>query len=358
MPSNALKVGLIGAGNVSLHHLRAYQQFPERLHLVAICDIHEQTAREKASVLGVEYIYTNPLEMLKKANIDAVDICTPHHLHASLAIAAAKAGKHILIEKPMASSIEQCHAMVEVARQVGVTLMVAQQQRFEPSYRSVHRIIQAGDLGKIYAARIDAMQNLRSFLPEGHWLYDGKLAGGGIVISLAVHGIDLLRYLVGEVTRVTAICKTMRSEFLNGAEDFACAIFEFENGAIGEMFATYSGFRIPWSESFMIFGNDGCIHTIPPFGVARGPALIATKASCIIEGEWNDQFHDFILVKPDYEELPTDDCTVNELLHFAECCQTGRIPISSGWDNLSTMNVVFGMYESARTKQPVEIAPL
>jgi len=294
--------------------------------------------------------------MLAEANIDAVDICTPHDLHAPLSIAAAQAGKHVLVEKPMATTLQDCYAMVQAADQTQVTLMVAQHQRYEPSYRGAHRLIQAGRLGKIYAARIDAMQNLRSFFPEGHWYYDGKRAGGGVVISVAIHGIDLMRYLIGEIILIRAVCKTVQTEFTNGAEDFACAMFEFENGAIGEMFATYSGFRMPWSESFTIFGNDGTIHSIPPSGIARGPASVAVRTSGTIIKAWNDQFRDFVPVEPDYEGLPSDDYGVNQLLHFAECCGTGREPITSGRDNLGTMKVIFGIYESARTGQPVELA--
>src|SRR5262249_36325516 len=148
-----------------------------------------------------------------------------------------------------------------------------------PNYRGVRRIISCDGIGSICAVRFDVMQNMLLFLPTDHWLYDGKQAGGGIVISVAVHRIDLLRYLLGEITQVSAKCQTINPAFINGAEDYATALLEFENGAIGEMFATYSGFRMPWSEGFMIFGTNGTIHAMPQHGSYQGPAMLANQDS-------------------------------------------------------------------------------
>ncbi|MDQ4077775.1 MAG: Gfo/Idh/MocA family oxidoreductase [Chloroflexota bacterium] len=353
-----LRVGLIGAGGISRAHARAYRDFPERVQLVSICDIDPVIAEQRARDTNVESIYSDPFQMLNEAAIDAVDICTPHDQHAPLAIAAAQAGKHVLVEKPMACSLEECRAMVAAAEQAGVTLMVAQHERYIPSYRGAQRAIQAGELGPIRAVRIDAMQNLLAFLPRGHWLYDGERAGGGIVISVAVHRIDLVRYLVGNVGRVMGVCRTMRPEFVNGAEDFACATLEFENGAIGELFATYSGYRMPWGQQFMIFGDDGTVHAVPPSGEYDGPALIASRERGQESTAWNEQFGGFVPIEPDRTGLPTDNGFVNEILHFAECCQQDVEPLTSGRDNLDTMKVIFGIYQSARTGQPVDLVAL
>lgn len=356
--SNALRVGLIGAGGISGAHLRAYQQFPDKVELVAVCDIHESAARKRASEAQVEAIYTDPDKMLREAALDAVDICTIHDQHAPLAIAAAEAGKHVLVEKPMACSMQECRAMVDAAEKAGVTLMVAQDQRYRPSYQGVKRLIDEGELGRIQAVRFDSMQNLLAFLSPGHWLYDGKRAGGGIVISVSVHRIDLMRYLIGDIRSVTGHTRVTRPEFINGAEDFAVATFEFENGALGETFATYSGYRMPWSEMFMIFGEEGAVHAVPEQGESAGPALVAAShwGSQVDENGWNKQFRGFVPVEAMQEGLPTEDGKINEILHFAECCRTGKEPLSSGKDNLGTMKAIFGIYESAKTGRIVQLA--
>ena len=298
--------------------------------------------------------------VLANNDVDAVDLCLPHHLHAEVAIAAAQAGKHVLVEKPMACSLEQCRAMVTAAAQAGVILMVAQVQRYTPSYRGVRRLVASGELGPIRAVRFDSMQNLQ--LGPEHWLYDGALAGGGIVISVSVHRIDLVRYFVGDVRRVTAICRPGELPFHNGAETYATATLEFANGAIGEHFATYSGFRMPYSESFMLFGDDGAVHALPEPGHSQGPAFYASRQHDGLAADtprWERQFTGFLPVEPDRQNLPSDDGFTNEIAHFVACCRSGEEPLSSGRDNLGTMAVIFAIYESARQGgRPVDVVPV
>lgn len=352
-----LRVGLIGCGGIATAHATAYKRLgPDVATVVATADVVEELAERRAAELGAQHWSSDYRAVLTNPAVDAVDICLPHHLHAEVTIAAAQAGKHILVEKPMAISMGECQAMVTAAEQAGVTLMVAQVQRYEPSYRGVRRLIETGEFGQIRAVRFDSMQNLHAILPPGHWLYDGALAGGGIVISVSVHRIDLMRYLVGDVERVTALCRPGDPPYKNGAEDYASAILQFTNGAVGEHFATYSGFRMPYSESFMIFGDDGAVHALPELGTSRGPAFYATRrhdgAPEKVQG-WARMFTGFLPVEPDREGLLTDDGFTNEIAHFAECCRSGEPSLSSGRDNLGTMAVIFGIYESTRQGCPV-----
>lgn len=353
-----LKIGVIGAGGISRAHARAYGRFPKRLRLAAVCDVQEEAATRFAQEAGIDAVYTDAEQMLDHANIDAVDICTSHDQHAPLTIAAARAGKHVLVEKPMACAMQECRDMVQAAQESSVTLMVGQHLRYNPGYWAARQAIRDGELGTIRAVRLDAMQNLPAFRPPGHWLYDGERAGGGIVISVAVHRIDLARYFLGDAKRVTAICRTTQSEFINGAEDYACATIEFENGALGEMFATYSGFRSPYGEQVTIFGDTGALHTLQ-MGEERGPAVIASrKRGTTSGGGFAQQYSGFVPLEPDHSSWPDKDPMVNEMLHFVECCREKENPISSGRDNLDTMKIVFGIYESARTGKPVDLETL
>jgi predicted dehydrogenase len=353
----ALRVGLIGTGGIARAHLRAYRQYPQQVRLKAVCDVQAEAVGRFAQEAGGEVqVYTDPEVMLKDAPIDAVDICTVHNTHAPLAIMAADAGKHILVEKPMACSWQECVEMVHAAERAGVQLMVAQCQRYMPGFRGVKRVLESGELGNLHALRFDAMQNMLAFLPPGHWLYDGERAGGGVVISVAVHKIDLLRYLIGEVKRVSAVCRTQHPAFINGAEDYAIATLEFETseGAVlGEMFATYSGFRLPWSEQFMIFGEQGAIYMVPPLSGHDRTMVASIRRSPSVSG-WETQFSGFEAIEPEMEGLAGPDNFINEILHFAECCASGKEPLTSGRDNLNTMRIVFGIYESAHTGQAVE----
>jgi predicted dehydrogenase len=351
-------VGLIGAGNIASHHLPAYLEHPDRVKLAAVCDLDEAAARRRAAEGGVERVYTDAGRMLREAAIDAVDICTIHDQHAPLALAAIEAGKHVLIEKPFACSLAECRAIVTAGERAGVTVMVAQNQRFLRSYRAAKAVLDSGELGTIRGVRFDSMQCWPALLAPGHWQFDAERAGGGVVICVAVHRIDLMRYLVGEVRRVTAVCRTTRPEFVNGAEDYALATLEFENGALGEMFATVSAFRMPWSEQFMIFGDQGAMHAAPAPGNIRGPAVVASDARSPACGGWFEQVEGFEPIEVQQDGLPSESGQVNEILHFADCCRTGEEPISSGRDNLGTMKIVFAIYESSARNAPVELADL
>ena len=360
--SPRLRVALIGCGGISGAHAHAYRTLgPDVARVMACADSTLPLAERRATELGAPFVTDDYRAAIHRSDVDAVDICLPHHLHAEVALAALAAGKHVLVEKPMACSLAECRAMVDGATRAGRTLMVAQCQRYMPSYRGVRRLVTEGALGPVRAVRFDSMQNAPAFLHPDHWLFDSRLAGGGIVISVSVHRIDLVRYFVGDVRRVQALTRPGASPYRNGAEDYAAAVLEFENGAIGEHFATYSGFRMPYSEMFMLFGDRGAVHALPPAGSSMGPALYATadRDDAATRGsDWNAQFNGFLPVPPDQGDLPTGDGFANEIAHFAECCRSGAEPLSSGRDNLGTMKVIFGIYRAAETGAWVDLNAL
>ena len=141
-----LKVGVVGTGGISRRHMDAYLRHPDRVRLTAAWDIVEPLAREYASKTSVDAVYTDYADMLRHADIDAVDICTGHRQHAEQAIAAAEAGKHVLTEKAMAHTLDGCRGMIDAADKAGVTLMVAQHLRYSPEARAAKRCIDEGRL--------------------------------------------------------------------------------------------------------------------------------------------------------------------------------------------------------------------
>ncbi|MEI8121608.1 MAG: Gfo/Idh/MocA family oxidoreductase [bacterium] len=357
---NALRLGLIGSGNIAGAHLKAAPHVPQWAQFVAIASPHEANRQRQSARFNIARSYADPAELLAAPDIEGVVICTPHDTHAELARRCCAAGKHVLVEKPMACSLAECDAMIAAAQAAGTTLMVAQCQRFDPAYRGLKRILDAGELGPVRAVRIDAMQNAAAFVPPDHWYLDARRAGGGIVISVAIHKLDLVRYLIGDVVRVTAACRTISPLFRHGAEDYAVATLEFANGAVGQLFATWSAFRLPYSENLMIFGDDGAVHALPPGETQMGPALVASRQRTppAVPG-FAGQFGGFTPVESDGTGLPAADPFANQLAHFVECCRTGAEPLSGGNDNRKTMAVVFAIYESAHTglPAPVKILP-
>ena len=360
-----LKVGLVGTGGSwrlegtgghSNSHLPAYLEHPDRVQLTAVCDIVEPLAQGFAKKAGVEAVYTDFDKMLREADIDAVDNCTGHPQHAPLTIAAAEAGKHILVEKPMAISVQECRDMIAAADKAGVTLMVGQNLRYTPNAAAVKRFIDEGNLGDIQVART---HHISGGAPER--FIDGK-TGGGILQVQQVHHIDLLRYYVGNVKRVTGVCKTVGTLMVNGAEDLVVANFEFENGALGDLFGSWTTSLAPegrFGASYMVFGSNGTIHSTPasmPEHEQFGTIMFALV----------DEEHDLQRgQQPPFEpidtsgtDLPTANGSVNEILHFEECIRTGREPISSGRDNIGTIKIIHGIFESSRTGKPVDLDDL
>lgn len=359
-----LKVGLIGTGSISRLHLQAYNQFPDRVKLNAVCDISEEAVNQFAEQAGLATVYTDAAEMLKKADIDAVDICAIHDQHAPLAIAAAAAGKHVLLEKPMATTMQDCYKIVEATDKAGITFMVAQQLRFLPSYARVQQLIQEGELGRIWSVRSDNWTpgfRSRTSSPRADWWgLDGKRAGGGALPMFATHHIDLFRYFIGDIKKVWGKVWTDHPLFTNGADDRAVATLEFENGAVGHLSTSYSSLG-PHSHQFIVFGDEGTIYTAAtpgsnPIAQHQSPAMVSSiKRDKDAEP---GQFAGFVPVveatgEPDYS-LPY----VNQILYFAGCCQKGKEPLTSGKDNLGTMKAIFGIYESSRTGKTIDLANL
>ena len=357
-----LKVGLIGTGRMGRAHLPAYQQFPDKVRLTAVCDIYEDVAQQYAKDAGVDKVYTDATKMLSEADIDAVDICTIHDQHLPHVVAAAEAGKHVLLEKAMGRTMDECRQMLEATNTAGVTFMVAQDIRYTPNSQAVKRLIQEGELGTIQAARCDSIINSKMSDPPGHWMNDGERAGGGVLITLTIHMIDLLRYFIGDVRRVSGVCKSVWPAMVNGAEDYACATLEFENGAIGTAFAIFTVSRSPVAIQYQIFGEDGALYTGPPtletIMQQVGPPMVSSPKRDEPGVEPVNRYGNFVQLEPLSEGLVGDNPFTNEILHFAECCRTGKEPISSGRDNLGTIKTILGIYESNRTGKTVDLATL
>ena len=379
-----MKVGLIGTGGISNRHMIPYLDRPDRVRLTAVCDVVESLAQEYAKKAGVEAIYLDFEEMLREADIDAVDICTGHSSHAPLAIAAAKAGKHVIVEKAMAHTLQGCKDMLEAADKAGVTLMVAQHLRYSPEARAVKRFIDEGNLGEIRAARTHTLGGGGGDRRPNDWMKDGK-AGGGVMLVQSVHHLDLLRFYVGNVKRVMGLSRSIQPNFLNDADDLVAATLEFENGAVGDLLASWSTPVSPEGMSYMIFGSEGTVHSTPPtieqsleapvrqFGTimysVRDEEQEKEQASAMASGPLRRPLTrerlETMMRRPTFEPMPTndtglpsDDYFTNEILHFEECCRTGKEPISSGRDNLETMKIIFGIFESSRTGKVMDLADL
>jgi len=232
--------------------------------------------------------------------------------------------------------------------------MVGQDLRYLPHSRAIKKVIEAGDLGPVRVTRCASIKNDPYGFPAGDWLLDGQKAGGGILISVTSHQIDLMRYFIGEVKSVSGICRTAHAEYINGAEEYISASLEFACGAIGDVLGIYSPVRSPLALQYMLIGDEGTIYSSPAAAEQAihqfGPGMISTrKTDGLTAGGQALNYGNFKPLEPVYEGLACEDPFANEILHFAECCRTGKEPLTSGRDNLNTLKVVCGIYEAAKT---------
>ena len=381
--SNPLKVGIVGAGGITRAHLPAYLERPDRVQLNAVCDLVEPLAQELAKKAGIDAVYLDIQEMLRDADIEAVDICTTHNSHAPLAIAAAEAGKHVVVEKPMAISVQECRDMIAAADKAGTTLMVAQHLRYAPEARAAKRLLDEGKLGTIEAVRTElfggGMRGRRRRRRQGErWMQDARRSGGGMMMSEQVHHIDLLRYYAGNVKRVNGVCKSLQEHMVHGAEDLVSATLEFESGAVGEVWAKGNAI-VPHGRTYTIFGNQGVFYASTPTKEQReveisgatpfrhfGHIMVALNEDLPdLDPSNMEDRRKMYFAEPPFKVLDTSDIDlpspnyfINEILHFADCCQSGAEPISSGRDNIGTMKIIMGIYESSRTGGPVDLDDL
>ena len=253
-----LRVGIIGAGGIAGLHAEAYSQMPETVAVTAVSDINGQAAEALSGKLGA-----TPHEdyhAMLATDVDAVDICLPHHLHADAAIAAAQAGKHILCEKPLCTTPEESARVRQAVREAGVTLMCAHNQLFLPAVVAAKQILASGELGDVYEVRTNDAFRTDMTAESAGWRATAATSGGGELIDTGYHpSYLLLHFAGGQPAQVTAMLANHRLGFLD-AEDSAQVLVRFDNGVVGNI-ATSWAYQPPSdTERFAVFGSNGSLR--------------------------------------------------------------------------------------------------
>ncbi|MFE4707114.1 Gfo/Idh/MocA family protein [Peribacillus simplex] len=228
-----LKMGIIGAGGIAQkRHIPAFQKFQDKVVLYAIQDIDEMKAREVAREFHIEKVFTNYEEMF--AEVDAVTIATPNKFHAEISIAALQAGVHVLCEKPMAITTEECLAITEAANISGKVLSTAYHYRFMKEAQAAKKMIQAGEIGEPYVARVQAIR--RRKVPGWGVFTSKELQGGGSVIDYGCHLLDLALWLMDDPEPIEIVGSTYNYvskgvDQVNLWGNFDASVFEVDDHA-------------------------------------------------------------------------------------------------------------------------------
>ena len=276
-----IRFGIVGFGLHAARRLMPGFKLAQNCKVMALSRRDPQKAREAAEQYSIPHVFSSTEELCRCPEVDAVLVTTPDVCHCSDVLAAVRAGKPVLCEKPMAMNAEECRQMVEAARKAGVLLGVAQIFRFEESTARLRERIAAGDIGQVVFARSEFC-----YLGTGHgrtWLYDPAIAAGGPIADVGVHCIDVLRYILqDEPGRVSA--RGHRDEGSGGVEAAAILTMEFQRGTLATVLvSTRAQYRTPLE----FVGSEGALRADdglrvdPPVSLElwREGKLVATEAA-------------------------------------------------------------------------------
>lgn len=343
-----VRVGFLGAGNIAEAHLSAMGPDVD-VEAVAIADVNETLASERASKHGIPNVYTDYRKLLENPNVDAVVVGLPNFLHAPVSIEAMQAGKDVLCEKPMAIDVDDATKMVETANSTGRTLMVAQNYRYQPEMRALKNLIEQGRLGDIYLVKVGWFR--RKGIPGwGSWFTQKEKSGGGCLIDIGVHMLDVAWYLMGSPKPLTVSGSTFsafgpQKRGLGGwgyrdesgffdVDDAASAFLRFEGASALTLDVSWA-LNQPDRMWLEVMGDRAGATALD------GPLTIYEE----VDGETRQW-------QPEVEQY---DGRKELLNHFAHCCRTKERPISPAEDGLEMTRMLTGIYRSSDQSEEIAL---
>ena len=343
-----IKAGIIGCGNIARHrHVPEYAANPNT-EIAGYCDWNRDRAQELAAKYGGR-VYESVDELLADPSIDVVSVCVANTQHAEVTIKALNAGKHVLCEKPMAVSVEECEAMVKAADENHRTLMIGQNQRLTHGHQKARQLIREGAIGRVLTFRTtfghEGPENW-SIMKNNTWFFDRKQSAMGAVADLGVHKTDLIQYILDDyVEEVKSVVATLDKKDPDGnpisVDDNAISIYRMRSGAIGTMTASWTYYGAAEDNNTVIYGTEGVLHIYdhPDYTLyiqKRNGERIYYEMDKLITNEL--QFSSGVI-----------DEFVSAILEGRESCISGR-------DVMIAMKAVFASVKSSETGETVRIS--
>ncbi len=327
-----VKIGMIGCGMIAQRaHLPAFAEC-ENVAIMALCDINKKTLKAVGAKYSSSALYTDYKQLLKEACVDAVSIATPNYLHAPMTIAAARVKKHVLVEKPMATTMKELDRMVAAAKNNGVILMVEQPRRFQPAFQIARKIMASGMLGKLYSIRGRLGHGgPEKWSPTGKWFFRRRQAGGGTGLDLGIHVLDTIRFIVErpvvEVMGMTAQVAKKNTD----VEDNMVVILRFADGALGQVEAAWT--QLPPGDCYDVYCEKGNLF------IVKGKVTVKLNSPA---GSFQPQV-------PDKSEYG------NPYQYFADCVERGEKPFIDGAEGAKSTEVILAAFLSQKTGKRVKL---
>ena len=233
-----IRIAIVGAGAIADTHIQSYRKFGDRCEVVAVADLYPEKAAEKVARHGLAArVFAAHDELLAGAAFDAVSICLPPFAHADAAVALLRAGRHVLVEKPMAGSVEECDRMLAAAADGGALLSVVAQNRFKTPVMRLKSLLDAGAIGRVLHGQADSFWWRGSNYYDLWWRGTWDKEGGGCTMNHAVHQIDQFHWLMGMPDEVRALTLNLAHEN-SEVEDFSTAVLRYDDGRVGQITAS------------------------------------------------------------------------------------------------------------------------
>jgi len=344
---NPLRVALVGCGEIGMANARAIDQAPGAT-LALVADVNGQAAADLAGRYGVRHL-ADPEQALHQADVDAVFLCVPHYLHAPLSIAAVRAGKHVMVEKPIATNSDDARRIIAEASSAKVLLSVCFCSRYESHIQKAGELIRAGALGEIISTKITyEEEKSAAYWAGGHtgrvqsnWRGRLKESGGGVLIMNICHYLDQMQHLTGlEPCQISAEFGTLGTAAEVEVEDLISMTYRYRNGAIGTVLASTCA-RGGGGRDMRIVGREGQI-------VLQSPCRFYSTRE--INGLPPRRWHPF-------GKLPEVDERTRYVDRFAQAVRNGWAPDICGEDGLAVQQLIDAAYEAGRQRGPVMLSP-
>jgi len=344
------RVALLGTGFIAEIHLESYRRFVPEAEVVAVFSRSAERATTFAAAHGIPKASTNLDDIVKESECDVVDVCLPNVLHHRAVVAAAAARKHVIIEKPIAMTLEEADEMIAACRSAGVQLMYAEELCFAPKYERVRTLVNEGAVGTIFQMR----QCEKHSGPHSDWFYDPAQSGGGVLMDMGCHGMAWFRWMLGGRPRVLSVYAHLQGNLIHGDRQTRCeensvCLVEFEGGAIGVVENSWSKHG-GMDDRAEVYGTGGVIYADLFMGNA---ALTYSQQGYgyAMEKAGSTRGWSFTVFEEAFNQgYP------QELRHFiVDCVRNGQAPLVSGEDGRAVLEMLYAAYRSARIGQKVPL---